>query len=332
MIITNYDCTNYKDYNNVTIINLKSILCIKRKKLKKEINSYYYQINKEIINHYKNCEEYSYIKIRLALYLFKIKYCLYDYINIHSFTKTLVRKNIKLIVAATDTDPYFRTIVHELQKNNIKNLIIEQGFAGKSAIEWKMSVADYIAVMGEYSVNYLIKFGIKEEKIRITGHPGFDKYINGSLELNKNSSSNIKLPIVNNSILFASQPYVEGAFTSAGSRIGMLESLRNVILNLRECRFIIKPHPSENISELKSIFRKCTNLKIVNKTDPIYPLICQCKIFITFFSTTAIEALLSNKPVINIFYTNSYQANIITQSKATLIVKCEDELKNKYFG
>ena len=327
ILLVDYDIEFYEDCNNVAVINILEFLNKKNNPITKDINNYYHQIAKGIIALNNKLNGYSYLKIRLAIYLFKLKYNLTQFINIRDFAKLLAQNNIRLFISATDTDPLFRTISLEFKKNKIENLIIEQGLTAEAAIEWKMTIADYISAMGDVSIGHMINHGVPQRKIRANGHPGFDKYIiaDKNIKIILNNSDNFN----NRFVLFASQPYVEGSFIDANSRLIMLKSFKNIITKLKGTYFVIKPHPSENIDELKIIFKGCTNLKFASKHEDIYYLIMNCKIFITFFSTTTIQALLAKKPVINIYYLNSFPANMITQSGTTIIAQNEEDLVNK---
>ena len=78
---------------------------------------------------------------------------------------------------------------------------------------------------------------------------------------------------------------------------------------------VIKPHPGENKKDLISFLRTRQNIVLVDGSINILPLIKCCDVFVTFFSTTAVQALYADKPVITIDLPGSDGACSYTDSQ-----------------
>lgn len=215
-------------------------------------------------------------------------------------------KNINILVTADDADQKTRVYNGVAKSNNIKCLVVQQGMTRCDYPDWKYSFADSIACMGDASKENIVKQGIDENIITVTGHPGFDRSFHtdfqGILDLKKK----YVIDDSKHNILFASQPFLPGAFLSPERRYSSFSLLYDYFSSKNDTNLLIKPHPSDSIRELKSIFKESENIIIFSVEEDIINCIELCSLFLTHFSQTTLQALMTGKPVINVDLANCF--------------------------
>jgi CDP-glycerol glycerophosphotransferase (TagB/SpsB family) len=132
-------------------------------------------------------------------------------------------------------------------------------------------------------------------------------------------------------LLFASQPYVHGVFVSPDIRCQMLRDLFRAASCVTGVTLIVKPHPLEDVKELSRMARNDANIVICDKRLDIRNLIIEADAYATFLSTTTFDALVMDKPTINVLYPESFYANLFEHSGATIIARTAEDLE-RLFG
>lgn len=163
----------------------------------------------------------------------------------------------------------------------------------------------YITVPGDRDKEYLLKTGVKENKIIITGRPRYEKFYRGQkkklTEIKDINGKDIyKFKPNKFTILFTTSPI---DYKSREKQLlTVLDSIKklNLIDNL-----IIKLHPSENekwyetkLNELNlnpTIVKECNILELINSSD----------LLLSRVSTTILEAMLVGTPSILLNLTNA---------------------------
>ena len=128
-------------------------------------------------------------------------------------------------------------------------------------------------------------------------------------------------------MLFASQPAYIGAFEQPKRRIEMIKAIIGMARSMKGVTLVIKPHPGENKKDLISLLRTRQNIVLVDGSINILPLIKCCDVFVTFFSTTAVQALYADKPVITIDLPGSGGGRFYTDSQATWVARSVDDVQ-----
>jgi CDP-glycerol glycerophosphotransferase (TagB/SpsB family) len=182
--------------------------------------------------------------------------------------------------------------------------------------------------MGQTSRADMIEQGVLPEQIIVTGNPGFDRLVLPEPDVCSRLRSTLGLLDGQKMILFASQPYYVSVFNTSHVRRKMINAIVQAACLLENVRLVIKPHPGDNIRELKRLIGKAPRVVIVDQAMDISPLIKTCDVLITFFSTVALQALYAGKPVINVDFPNSggAGATIYAESGATWIARSTDEI------
>jgi hypothetical protein len=233
----------------------------------------------------------------------------------------------RLIVSADDADQRCRIYSLLGKSYNIRSLLIQQGLTARHYPEWHFLSADVVASMGELSRVDMIKQNVSSETVVVTGHPGFDKLVDVKYKSRVNLRSELGVLSHQRMLLFASQPYYAGAFSSPEIRIMMIRAIISAISSNSNVKLIIKPHPSDNVKELESIIRKSRNVILVNRKYDVSSLIIECDLVITFFSTVALQALYAGKPVLNVAFPGSYNSTLFIESGATWVSRSTHEIK-----
>ena len=219
-----------------------------------------------------------------AIYLFKkeIKNIIHEYdIVICGRIGILEYELIKYLKKNFQTLAYSindSILIYHEQANLFKKLrLILYGF------KVRQNICDKIFVSGQVSKQTLIKDGVNENKIIISGLPRFKKYFDQSFAKRQKNS--------NNSLLV-----LTGAHKWTGynewqiDQDNFLKKLNS--LNLNHLSINIKPHPRDNFN-----FKQLKNLNILNEKMDIDKVIDNHDIVIcaTSLSTGLIQAGLLNK-------------------------------------
>jgi len=165
-----------------------------------------------------------------------------------------------------------------------------------------------IAVWGNSSREYFLKAGVPSEKIIITGQPRFDQIFTTNWQ--KETSSFLKKYSLNENyryVIFLSQPIEKfGLSTTKKKEEAIIETIHSIQYINRNYNsnfhLIIKLHREDNFLKIKNLVsridinKECKVLQDVN----LYPLLFKGELAITFFSTSGLEALLFEKPLITL--------------------------------
>jgi len=163
---------------------------------------------------------------------------------------------------------------------------------------------DVFCVIGPHFAHQAQKQGIPEEKIKITGHPFFDRlYELERSPCNKLKESILqKLDVPSNKlhssvILYTSQPLTHFKITDANTQKEEMLKLVNILSAKRDHLVVIKLHPREDIGFYPFLSSKYDNVKIVRDFD-LAGLMRISDLVISRFSTTLLYAVAMKKPVI----------------------------------
>ncbi|NBH70577.1 hypothetical protein D3Z51_00695 [Clostridiaceae bacterium] len=152
-----------------------------------------------------------------------------------------------------------------------------------------------LCVMNEYARQFAIKeYGIKEEKITITGQPVFED----NLVINKDSLDEsrhkIRIDSFGKMILYLEEPGVEET-KEVEKCLKEMAAVRTDLL------FVFKMHPNQDLDENHWA---SDNILIV-RDFRLKDLLFLCDLAITKDSTAGMEAVLMGKPLINLMLSDS---------------------------
>jgi hypothetical protein len=185
-------------------------------------------------------------------------------------------------------------------------------------------VSEKIALWGPSSKDLLVKYGIPNARLIVTGAPRYD-FLFSKSEENKPAPVNIKprLGLKENErfIILATEPYRLTENTKA------IEILREILMKMESLRLVVKVHPTDSLRAHRRLKqRNRWDDVIIVKHEPIYDLIRDGEMVITVYSTRALEAIILDKPVI--IFNMFDQASVIpfVSSGAAIGVRRPEEL------
>jgi hypothetical protein len=238
----------------------------------------------------------------------------------------VLRHRPTLIVSADDADQRCRVYSLLAKAAGIPTLLVQQGISFKDYPEWRFLSHDRVAAMGESSRADMIAQGVDPDRIVVTGHPGFDRFASIEPDTPTRVRKEFSIPEHHRLVLFASQPSYVGAFDQPHRRTEMIKAVVGIVTSLKNVTLVVKPHPGEQRGELISLIGNPAHVVLVDGAVSIVPLIKACDVFMTFFSTTALQALYAGKPVITIDVPGSGGGRLYTDSNATWVARSVDEL------
>ncbi len=152
-----------------------------------------------------------------------------------------------------------------------------------------------LCVMNEYAKKFAMKeYGIKEEKIIVTGQPVFEDNLvvnKKSLDISKHK---IRLNEFNKMILYLEQPGV--AETKEVEKC-----LKGIAAEEPDFLFVFKLHPNQDLDRSYWMSENVLIVRDFNLKD----LLFLCDLAITKDSASGMEAVLMGKPLINVLLSDS---------------------------
>ena len=161
-------------------------------------------------------------------------------------------------------------------------------------------IPDIAAVYGPYHKDILTKMSAyPDDNVVVTGQPRYDiLYFADKVYSKEKFFKKYKIPLDQKIVLWAT------AFTgiSDSENIKHLKTVFETMQIVKAATLIIKPHPGEGERYTKMITDYLTKYKIdaimTPKKSDIYEQLFVCDLMMTSSSTTAMEAIALNKPVI----------------------------------
>ena len=168
--------------------------------------------------------------------------------------------------------------------------------------------------------------GVPREKMTVTGSPRYDSALSRPPEMVRSIRHSLGIPEGKLMMLFASQPYYYGAFDNPEIRRKMMAELFRATFSVDGLVLVVKPHPLENRAELARLAKGGRNILFADKRLDIRNLIKAADAFVTFFSGTTFDALVMNKPTINLAYPESCANTLFEQCGATHVARSADDI------
>ena len=166
---------------------------------------------------------------------------------------------------------------------------------GNSRSNMRHLHADKKAAMGEIIRNLYIESGVEPDRIVVTGAANFDLLFNRDKEKDKQALLASNIDPNKTIILFATQHI---AFSETER---MLIGVVNAVSKMNDVQLIVKVHPREDMTNYKAVAEEFHEIGLhVVKDIDLYALINNCELLITKYSTTALEAIILDKPVVTI--------------------------------
>ncbi len=147
-----------------------------------------------------------------------------------------------------------------------------------------------IHAWGKISESYYVSKGVDKKKIVITGRP---KNVSVSEKSKKREGS----PTI---VLYAPTEMVKTRIVTKDENNHLIDDLCSTVLSIDKIKLIIKPHTGEDLTIYEKSREKYEN-RIEISNNNFHDLLLMSDVMITNISTTIMEALAENKPVIIFF-------------------------------
>jgi len=298
-----------------------------------EVLTYYRKIRRtfsrgSINSIYKSCQPG--VPFRLfSSFIHYVLYCLIPY-YLHYLVvanRLLMTSKVKLIFSPDVSDPRTRIFGMVGQKNRARWLDIQFGIYAESAVEWMFCKSDVICAWGPESCKLFEKYGVPPEKIRLTGSPKFDSYYcNSKISLPEGSRTK-KLKV-----LFCSL-YELKAYSNILSYVQTMRSVKRDIVRISierpDIELWIKLHPIEDPAFFRKEAERFPMIKILGGESDIRESIKECDVFVTLGSTSTMDAILLEKPVIYPNYPGLvWWDDIYLNSDVVIQAPCAEDLRS----
>lgn len=234
--------------------------------------------------------------------------------------KEIIRRNkIKVVVITSMNGLFERCLMAAASKLGILTLILPHGATMYSDMKQDPLLPYKFIVFSNNNRQELIRKGFSEKNIAVTGPYIFDEILKYK-----------KKKQIKNDVVLLTAPFVEQGFLRKKEYFNYIKKIIKDIRKVSNKKITIKLHPREKyIKEYKKLIRRnhFRNIFVTQKAD-LYNIISGSKLAINFSSTTAIESLILDKPVITILMPNYRNPlnKLLHESKATIEVPIEEDL------
>lgn len=264
--------------------------------------------------------------------------------NVNLFKKALTEIQPEIVILHNEQSSFGRALVIASKNMRIPTLAIQHGMINFSSIgylqakemicsennkisnEYCLQLPTITSVYSESTKNFLIEEGnYPINSLVVNGCSRWDVILdkscfNKSEFLEKYNFSSEK------KVLVVLSP---GLFVKPRQQFFNKEILEAIQQNFPEMQVIWRPHPDENDKELKILTKTYKIEKIlIDKTLPLYDVLNACDMAVTVHSTTGLEAMLFDKPVITLIPPGEEENELFKNTGAVLKVENRNELIN----
>lgn len=234
------------------------------------------------------------------------------------------------------------------KKKHVPTIAIQHGVITTNSLEYTIATSEKgedansklwviptkLAVYGQYTKKALETLLYPSDNIAITGHPDYDVLFKLERLIDKKEILR-ELGIKSDQkriITFTTQ-----ALWSMKSRENLLRTILEAVKKLEDVILLIKPHPGENEDWHKKIIKEMgvRNAIVLDRHYNTAKALFVCDLMITSYSTTALEAMALDKPVITVNLEDETELFPYAKSGAAIgVSNSEDLLRtiNSVFG
>lgn len=230
-------------------------------------------------------------------------------------------KKPSVMVIANDTSAYGRVACRVARLESIPCLLIQHGAIADEP-RYNRIFADRMAVEGPEIKRFFAEKGLKPEKFVVTGQPRYDVLARReNIPSRKEFCNALKISPEKKIIVLATQ------VPECDEKV--VRAVYNAVKGMDDAVLVVKLHPAERTDAMYQNLRKETGIKniVIGKDIDLYGLLNSCELMMTVFSTTALEAMMLDKPVITINLTGEPDMMPYASSGAAIGVYKAEELK-----
>ncbi len=205
-------------------------------------------------------------------------------------TERMIREEgVQAIVLTSRNGLFEKCALAVAQKKNVPVIIVQHGL-GLGVVDQEVFPGTKFAVFGEYYKDRLLKLGVPEEDVIVTGPLIFDTIVKYSRK-------------PQNKIALLTAPFVEDTHISKEDYFMHVE---RIVQNLAQTgkEIVIKLHPREKQKEdyIQLVKKLGVTASIVDTVgeEYLYTLLASSELVVNFHSTVALEAMILDVPVLTI--------------------------------
>lgn len=317
-----------KKFENVLYSFIDPEIIKESRAMSKKLARKWKNVNKKTLFTYQSRDYWKFLSNEMNFLFSKeiletiIKYYL-------AFKKIIKQHDVKLIYLTSIIGIYESALFGAACKLNKKIVYSPHGY-GSYAVPLYLSEKFYknfiFAASGEEEKKKLLKLGIKEENIFITGSPFFDKIADYRVQEKK--------PTDKKTVTLLTSALVEYKFIEKNEYFNYIRKYLAEISKVKNVgKIVIKLHPDERYkSEYEAIAKslKLENVEVVQKPEKetLYSILRDSDLLISFGSTSIVEGLMVDKDAIVVegFLGDFYRKDPYKQ--ATIQVEKDDDLTN----
>ena len=233
----------------------------------------------------------------------------------------LSKPNIVIVMSEGIMPPKIAVVVGKLV--HIPTLLLMQlGMLGRD-YQCPSFLADKISVAGDFIKDLIINCGINENRVVVTGRPTYDALVRAEDNFDKIEICQ-KLSIDPRKEILV---YCTENLPQRETR-NIVLVICNAIKSFPDLQLIIKVHPSElSLSVYEEVSKNVGVKALVIRDANVYEILFVCDIMITGFSTTALDAMILDKPVVTVNFTGLEDPIPFAESGAAIGVYHEEDLR-----
>ncbi|MFO8015578.1 MAG: CDP-glycerol glycerophosphotransferase family protein, partial [Candidatus Woesearchaeota archaeon] len=224
-------------------------------------------------------------------------------------------------VIANDTSTYGRAACRAAAVDAVPTLNIQHGAIADEP-KYSRVFADRMAVEGPAVKKFFVDKGLPADKFIVTGQPRFDKLAKREGIISRDEMCRkLGIPRKKKILVLATQvPECDEH---------VVRAVYDAVKGMKDAVLVVKLHPAERTDAMYQSLRKETGISniIIGKDIDLYGLLNACELMMTVFSTTAIEAMMLDKPVITINLTGEPDMMPYAREGAALGVRRKEDIR-----
>jgi len=261
-----------------------------------------------------------------------------EYVNFVMTANKILKKTNISCIASLNVIGETEKIILDLNKNQVHSIMLEHGYANytKEIVKYDILsmyplLRDKIAVWGNVQKQYLIsQHNFDQNKIFVTGSPRHDSF-------SKSKSLN---SVKQKTILLTIHPITEITGQTDTNLYIRFDKLIRVfcetIKKLNNVKIIVKLHPGQDVhnTDIKMLFKEIDPTIPVYQLKPISKLLETCNAVVNISSegfdpsTVILEAMIMNKPVMNIIMDEKFYEFQYVRDDAVLTISDNSDLED----
>ena len=261
--------------------------------------------------------------------------------NIETARNLLTRLSPKSILLPYERGSYALAFIVAANALGIKCVGLQHGLIGKQDPDYAIqSIANSelgfplptnMLLFGEFDEKLLVDtFSYPRDRIIVVGNPVYDDIDVLSKDKNKDIIlKDLGLSPTKKTVLVGTSMF-QKIHGSPDYDVLMIKTVIEKFGNNTNFQIIIKPHPRDNIDVYEKIKNDLNISNLIITYNPIQQLLLLCDVFVCVMSTTILEALVLNKPVILVKISDSIDFDYLSIAKSGTGLEAKlDELEEK---